>query len=238
MFWETLVGRRDDPRSLRPYGLRIPATFDGNIAKAVLDAYEEIVRAHYSMFCELAGAHFLLTEAQASYGQVDRGEALFRFVEAFNGFYDHLGTRRNMSYRLWKKLGGIVEAIGTSGALSGRAREGGQALVELCLTTNGMTSTIQDLGAVESEVVPIRDNHVHASGTTFVLLDGRYWFRLSTEEVQRRFAGLNLKPEEEEACARMRRHLDLVERYLNESEELLARELGSAPASGNIDVDS
>lgn len=236
-FWETFIGRGPEEAVLRPYGLVVPPSISTDSARAILEAYTDVVRAHYSEFCELAGAHFLLTKAQSSYGGSDRGDGLFRFLEAFNGLYDHLGTSRNMAYRLWKRLSRIAAAAGATRPAIGREQEGGRELIEKCLRFYGKAPAVTDLATIEAEVVPIRDNHVHESGTTLVLLDGRYWFKLPAEEAQRRFAGVSPLPELEEACARMKRHLDLMERLLETSEQLMATELSEVLASGGIRVD-
>lgn len=244
-FWETFIGLRDRTKPFRPYGLVIPPQLPVADATSIQKAYTEVAEAHYSEFCELAGAHYQLEEADNSYA-IAGPERLFHFLEAFNGFYDHLGTARNMGFRLWDEVRAIARITAPRASLAkspgkmAARKKGGSKIrtaIEAELARRSMKTALADLKVIEDQAIPTRDHHIHDYGAYFLPAGGRLRYILPPEEVRDYKGRTGWDVTDEETVFRMRRHLDTIERYLNESERALAHEYSTALASAGINVD-
>ena len=204
-------------------------------AHLIQQAYTQIVQAHYSEFCELAGAHFQVAEAELSYS-LPRFDNLFRFLEAFNGFYDHVGTTRNMAYRIWDQFRTIERIIRPASAIA-NSSDGIREPIESELLANSKQSVVDDLRIVETEAITMRDHHIHDYGAYFIPVEGKLRYILPQDEVLDYKTRKGCDVTDEDAVLRMKRHLGAIERFLDGSEAVLAQELSTALASVGISVD-
>jgi hypothetical protein len=65
----------------------------------IREGYEEICIAHYTLFCQLAGAHHQMKQAVEAL-QIGERERHFLFWEACDNFYQHLQNAIYMMYHL------------------------------------------------------------------------------------------------------------------------------------------
>jgi len=103
-FWEKLIGVRDSQGALLPYRLRIPRAIAREERSKIERAYEEIAMAHYTLFCNLAGAHFQKERLQAIAAPSSTSLRWFKHWEAFESVYLHLGIAFYEVYHLWDLL--------------------------------------------------------------------------------------------------------------------------------------
>jgi hypothetical protein len=244
-FWETFIGLKSPKIPFRPYGLDIPNGFSVKDSQLIRQAYAEMAEAHYSEFCELAGAHFQVLEAESSYTAAGP-ERLFRFLESFNGFYDHIGTARNMAFRIWDEYRVIARVVAPSSRIAlspGKLSPGKKSnsrirkAMEAELLAYSKSSEIGDLSLIESEAITMRDHHIHDYGAYFLSAGNRLSFLLPALEVAKYKALFGIDVTEEVAIPRMKRHLQAIERFLDGSERVLAQELSRTLASVRIHVD-
>ncbi len=103
-FWERFVGRDINLKSMRWYPIKFPKSFSGKNRREFYRFREEICMAHYSLFCNLAGAYFQLDELKKTINQCQTEEGLFRHWEHFECFYFHLGACFFQIFHLWEIL--------------------------------------------------------------------------------------------------------------------------------------
>lgn len=234
-FWETFIGLKNASSPFQPYGLRIPAGIPQTNAAAIGSAYTEIAYAHYSLFCELAGAHFQLDEVRNSYSS-NAGDRLFLFLEAFNGFYDHIGTARNMVIRLWCQAQELARVALPTASIARKELVGGLAVFDSTLSGPGAATVKADAQTIETEAVDTRDHHIHNYAAFFVPINGTNWFVVGPEEAQRLSRAAGFPVREQEALRRMEGHLTTMSRFVEASEANLLSELGGVLKGGGIDV--
>jgi hypothetical protein len=234
-FWEDLIGLKDPSKPFEPYGLIIPALTCSPCAEGVRLAYLELSEAHYSEFCELAGAHYQITEAERSYNLANP-EATFLFLEAFNAFYDHLGTARNMALRLWTLSRAIAKGVDPASPLAKFKSDSSLGLIESRLRANGQGGLVPRLKLIEDQVVNQRNHHIHDYGARFGIVRKRFHFVLPKEESVDLSQIYGWTITEEECGVRMRRHLETLERFLDGSERVLLADLSGALSAGGVVV--
>ena len=103
-FWEKLIGLRDSQGGLRSYGLRMPQTVDRQERSKIHRAHEEMAMAHYTLFCNLAGARFQKERIQSVAAPTSTSLRWFKHWEAFESIYLHLGITFYEVYHLWDLL--------------------------------------------------------------------------------------------------------------------------------------
>jgi hypothetical protein len=97
------VGVRDEV-PLLPYGLILPSAIFQDERTRIRRAYEEITMSHYTLFCNLAGAHAharILNDLEFPWAS---RENWFAHWESFESLYLHLGISLNETYHLWDLL--------------------------------------------------------------------------------------------------------------------------------------
>lgn len=106
LFWNEFIGVRTKTSSqiLLPYKYQFPSTWTSIAKKKYLQDLEELAMAHYSLFCNLAGAHFQIDECVASLGLAEDEERHFHYWESFEVCYQHMGNAINYFYLFWDKI--------------------------------------------------------------------------------------------------------------------------------------
>lgn len=105
-FWNEFIGIRTkkSSRLLFPNEYKLPKKWTKNEIKEYRHNIEELAMSHYSLFCNLAGAHFQLDECISALDLTQEDEKHFRFWESFEVCYQHMGNAINSFYFFWEKI--------------------------------------------------------------------------------------------------------------------------------------
>ena len=105
-FWNEFIGVRNSLRARRLvwYEYKYPQTWDRNKKSRFTQNIEELFMAHYSLFCNLAGAHFQLKTCLKSLKTTNIADRHFKYWESFECCYQHMGNVINYFYFFWEKL--------------------------------------------------------------------------------------------------------------------------------------
>lgn len=216
-FWSKFIGvRNGESERLLPYKIQFP-TFVSQQEKDLFKViHERICMAHYSQFCQLAGAHFQYNEALKALKIVDSNIGYFCFWEAFENFYMHIGNARNEMHHILVCLWEIKPNLP-------KTKEGKADLTKY-LANNGRNDLINKIKNFNDDVIKIRNNIVHYARGANILLNGKFYLplpiekdplwskQLSTDEIQ-------------EATLKMQKDLETVESIINEAQQLFGIEL-------------
>ena len=90
IFWSKFIG---DPNAAEPqsYEYIFPDTISKDEREGIMKKVEQIQITNYSLFAELAGAHFQLDEL-TKLGRIDSEQGYFRHWEHFEVAFLHLGS--------------------------------------------------------------------------------------------------------------------------------------------------
>jgi hypothetical protein len=221
-FWEDYIGRKEIQGRLLPYGLQIPPLIPANRRTEIEDAYSLLVLSHYSLFCEIAGAYRQLKEAKCADSSGPGPDRLFLFIEAFNAFYDHLGTARNMLIRTWTQAERMNGGPFRQGAVQASTPA---VVIEKYLRLTKNTVVLNLLLDVESDIIAIRNDHIHQFSGYFALIGGRFYLLPPTSASQSRLQSRTKPPPAELATVRMSQDLVRLEQLSDGSDGLLSPEL-------------
>lgn len=106
LFWNEFIGVRTklSANKLLWYRYSYPKSWSTYQKQQYEHNLEELFMAHYTLFCNLAGAHFQHNECIASLKRKNIEEMHFRYWEAFECCYQHMGNARNYFYLFWDKI--------------------------------------------------------------------------------------------------------------------------------------
>lgn len=212
-FWSKFIGvRNEEVERLLPYKIQFPPSVSQHEKDQFKETHERICMAHYSQFCQLAGAHFQYDEALKALKKVNTNLGYFCFWEAFENFYMHIGNARNEVYHIYKCVGKIMPI------LPNRLKEYLQK------------SNEKDLGAriknFEKEVTTIRNNIVHFARGANILWDEKFYLPLPIEKDLLWSNQLTTSSNEiQETTLKMKNDLATVESIINETQQLFGVEL-------------
>jgi hypothetical protein len=99
-FWRQFIGNPNSEKPV-PYEYVFPSNMNSAEVSFIRKHYERIQIAHYSIFCQLAGAHFQLSKLQESGVLKDPREKYFKHWEHFEAGYLHLGSVFYLLEELW-----------------------------------------------------------------------------------------------------------------------------------------
>src|SRR5437879_1360558 len=93
-FWNEFIGVRDSAKARRLiwYKYEYPKAWDRNKKNRFTQNIEELFMAHYSLFCNLAGAHFQLKNCIKSLNTTNTTDMHFKYWESFECCYQHMGN--------------------------------------------------------------------------------------------------------------------------------------------------
>jgi len=174
-FWQKFIGGKVDPTgrfSTVPYGLSFSKSSLSTIdVKAVERDYEELAMAHYTLFCELLGAHDELENLRLTLKIADPCERLFKHFKTFENLYSHMSNAINQVCHLWALLYDMK-------GLQRRNRKGmfvgSQTRKNLKRTLNSHSRHLAiRLKEIENQIDCYRNNYVHfAHGICIVTESG------------------------------------------------------------------
>lgn len=103
-FWEMFIGQNPATSRIRWRPVEYPKTL-GHQARRRFEAWrEELHMAHYSLFCNLAGCYYQLSELINVTKSPITQEVLFKHWEYFECFYLRLGNCFYQVFHLWDVL--------------------------------------------------------------------------------------------------------------------------------------
>lgn len=205
-FWEEFIGRKSESTlALRPYGLTFPNTME-HVARSKLEkSYNKLIVRHYSLFCELAGAHYQFDRARESQSQSAGAQKHFLFWESFSNFYQHLGNMRNLLYGIWEEVEEIT---------------GKKENLKAYLTSTKHQNLCNQLETIEKEIIIIRNNLVQYMCTFNISVSDGYLIPLPIEEKPEPF----IEPKQAiDAMTKMNSDLAHCEELLNAIEPLVSQ---------------
>ena len=151
LFWNKFVGVKfSKSRNLLPYGLKYPTGMSASQRKDISLNYRELTISHYTLFCQLAGAHFQLEELK-KYPIKHSRLSYFRHFEHFESCYLHLGIVFDQMYHLW----GILFY------LQGRGRNKIRGKLETYLTGKRKKYMWIKFKKLNSDSIELRNNITH-----------------------------------------------------------------------------
>ncbi len=225
-FWEKYIGVDFDPpltRRLRPRGWTFPVGFDGREAGRIHKCQERIAMVNYGMFCNLAGAHFQNSEAIAALKLPDVAWKYFRFWEAFDVFYQHLGNARNAVHGTWKWLK----------VLTGCQQRKDRDLYEFIIA-EGQAGLEDQWRKFNDDARAIRDNVVHFARGAHVPMDGSFFLTVPIRRDASWSESLGRQGPLQEATRKMNADLGNLEALLDKTLALLSEFLDSYLSSQSI----
>lgn len=224
VFWRQFIG---NPNAERPeaYTYIFPSSMETRNIEAIQKQYEKVQIAHYSLFCQLAGAHFQLKELESTENIRESRERYFRHWEHFEAGYMHLGSVFYLLAQLWNiviRLEGIPkqEEFGEKFLLSRKENELAKRLTE-----------------TEENVKTIRDLMVHR-GRAFTTFFHKNKFYIPLKVVMNMVWSQSLKVNEmTETTERLREDIVATEKLLNELHICLICEYENFIKAKNIRID-
>jgi len=214
-FWEKFIGLRPGNRLL-PYRLQVPSEVKKKDKKQLLRGHEEISMRHYTLFCQLAGAHFQLEKATDSLAERSEAMRHFLFWEAFDNFYQHLGNARNQMYGIWDVVHSLSKCLPDKLKLKDYLECSGQKVLR------------EKLNRWEGEAKTLRDDIVHFARGGAPYGDGTYWIPVPLRRKRRNMRWsetLSNSVPVQEATKKMEKDLRELESILDAVQRLIGDEL-------------
>lgn len=169
-FWNKFIGVRDNNRNglLTPYGLIIPRTLQVDKTQ-VRKSYMEMTYAHYTLFCNLAGAHYQLENLSNTKQLGDTRIRHFQHWECFESIYSHLVMAQYQVYHLWRLI------FSLQGASVSNGQGGVKGALERLLIRKRKKYLLKKNEKTYKEIVILRNNITHFSrGISRILNGGEY----------------------------------------------------------------
>jgi hypothetical protein len=211
-FWKELIGVRSGSNNrLTPYGLIIPPEIQGEEKKRILTCYEMICITHYSLFCQVAGAHHELELAESALKTTD-DKRHFLFWEACDSFYEHLKNTLHMLYALYR----AVYCLSGIKIKENKTRETFKNEKKID------KSVIDRISKLEGQLDAIRNTVVHFGRLGAYEEKGKYYFPLPLKKDVLWSELESSPPERQEINKFMNSNLIEVEEILNYLDEYLA----------------
>lgn len=218
-FWSEFIGvRNGESERLLPYKIQFPASIlqqEKDLFKVI---HEIICMAHYSQFCQLAGAHFQYNEALKALKIVDSDVGYFCFWEAFENFYMHIGNARNEVAHILACLVKINPNLPT---------KNGKPDLTKYLKNNGRNDLVNKFKKLNDDVIKIRNNIVHYARGANILLNGKFYLRLPIEKDPLWSKQLSTPDQIQEVTLKMKKDLKTVESIINEVQQFFGTDLGN-----------
>jgi len=170
--WNLFVGDGTTRRSrlLRPYGMRIPSS-SKHRAKEIRRLYLTFTQIHYTLFCNLAGAHYQLNELKKSLSIANINIKYFKHWEAFECLYSHLGIVRNSMYGLWGVFFELSQTIG-------KDKFNDVGIVKNKLAAHLTKNMYKRIKTFDDKIITIRENITHFSRISHLYLNDKYYIPL------------------------------------------------------------
>jgi len=124
--------------------------------------------AHYSLFCNLAGAHYQVAQLERTLGLGDTQTKQFEHWEAFEVAYLHLGIVFNEIHHLWDILSDLELAT----------RSLGTQLMKTTLSHAGKADAWKKFNELECDIKARRDNVTHYARGASRSVDGKVYVPL------------------------------------------------------------
>ena len=198
-FWEYFIGYDKKQKVLRPYALQFLKRMKKQEQNFVTKKQEQISTHHYSMFCELSGAHFQLEKASDALKESDNAKRHFLFWEAFGNFYMHIGNAMFQLRNLWEGTRKLLYLPPTN------------TLKKFLSAKPSLAKLYDD---VYKNAIRIRNSLVHYARNAYVYINGKYFIPLPIQNNPKLKAMLNAK-KFKETCKKMQSDLKATETLLN-----------------------
>lgn len=198
-FWEYFIGYDKTQKALRPFALTFPHRMKKREQELITNRQERIAISHYSMFCELSGAHFQLEKASDALKEGNDAKRHFLFWEAFGNFYMHIGNARFQLHNLWEETRKLLYLPPTN------------TLEKFLSAKPSLAKSYDD---VYKNAIRIRNNLVHYARNAYVYINGKYFIPLPIQNNPKLKAMLNAK-KFKETCKKMQSDLKTTETLLN-----------------------
>jgi hypothetical protein len=223
VFWRQFIGNPNAERP-EPYTYVFPTNMGTEEQEMIQKRYEKVQIAHYSLFCQLAGAHFQLKELRNSESIKEPRERYFRHWEHFEAGYLHLGSIFYLLEALWNvviKLQGVPQhKFGEDFLLSRKENKLAMRLME-----------------TQDNVKTVRDLMVHR-GRAFTSLYHKDKFYIPLRVSVDMVWSQSFKVKENiETVQSLDDDILATEKLLNDLHTLLIDEYGSFIKSKNIKID-
>lgn len=234
-FWGRFIGVKvGKDGSLNPYGLRFPKGFPQSDKRNIKRIYLELVMAHYSLFCDLAGAHYQLEQLTTSLQLDDAKKKHFHHWEAFESCYMHLGNAMNQIYHLW----GLVFLLQrTQGVIVTKDKKmrGIRKALRKYLRGKRKGYLVKDLERLENSMSRIYNNIKHFSRMGSLRYDGKF---LIPVRIRRNILwGEQLKVKHyKETSAKARQDLETLQILANQLHDFLINDFSNCLANRNIRI--
>jgi hypothetical protein len=223
VFWRQFIGNpnADEPKA---YEYKFPAEMSPEEKESIKGKYEKIRVTHYSLFCELAGAHFQLQEMKNSEKLENLKDKYFRHWEHFEAGYLHLGSIFYMLDELWN----IVLKL---------TRAGNKKLNVAFLVSEGKQELADSLKNTEETVKTLRDLVVHR-GRAFTSFTHKGKFYIPIKVSREMNWSTSIKCNENiETTQKLQEDIDATERLLNDLHDFLISEYENFLKTKNVQID-
>ena len=179
VFWIRFVG---DPQKSTPeaYGLDFSKTTKGTNIGEISQDYEELCMAHYSLFCQLSGAHFQLELLESILKLPESNERSFKHWEAFEVGYFHLGSAFYQMYHLW---GLIFLRKGVVTRTNGFFHPSPKKKLEEFLQSKGQKPINDRKDRIDLSITALRDSIVHFSRLASSYQKGEFLIPIQNKQV-------------------------------------------------------
>jgi hypothetical protein len=183
-FWIKFIGdpKKDMPA---PYGLDFTNAVKGLKIAEVKQNYEELCMAHYSLFCQLSGAHFQLALLKEVLKLPESKEKSFKHWEAFETSYMHLGSVFYQMYHVWGLVFLVRGEVGRVKDYRGilRFKPNAKQTLENLLNSKGQQTIIARKNKVDLDITALRDSIIHFSRSASAYLDGEFLIPMQNQQV-------------------------------------------------------
>lgn len=183
-FWIKFIG---DPRKSTPehYALDFTNVGKGTNIGVINDNYEELCMAHYSLFCHLSGAHFQLELLMEILKLPESKTRSFKYWEAFETGYLHLGSVFYQMYHLW----GLVFLLREEATRKKDKRDREyfdpkpKQKLEQLLVSEGQGALNARKAKIDLNITALRDSIVHFSRSASYYLNGEFLIPIKNKQV-------------------------------------------------------
>jgi hypothetical protein len=213
VFWRKFIGNPNSERP-EPYDYTFPPKMSNDEKKKIEKNYEKIRITHYSLFCQLAGAHFQLRELENVKNIKDPETKYFQHWEHFEVGYFHLGS----VFYLWEVFCKIMSKLKSKN-------------IQFEPTLNGRFKNVKE------DIKVVRDVLVHRGRafTNFPHKDKFYIpLKVETDMVWSQSVKVN---ERIEATQKLKEDITEVEKIVNELHAQMIYEYADFIKEKNIQIE-
>lgn len=240
-FWDKFIGVRtiSPSKTLLPYKYNL--TNLRNISDKVKfkNNLEELCMAHYSLFCNLAGAHFQLEEFNRVLAYKNKKLIHFQYCETFENCYQHMGNAINFFFLFWEKIFLLTNVYVLRNSNGDLNKNNVSNQIELLFRRKRKFKIVKQIikhFGRKGEIEIIRNNTVHYARVAFIpagefgyALPYRFKPNQRWSQMKRRKTGILVQ-------IKARNNLLLLEKILNSSELIAIDYLHSYLLNNNIEI--